>query len=521
MSKAAAAIIPASTVDASTTPDPNASRDLTQPQAPRALDIENEADHQIRLMIARRKPGVAADEPKVEVKDVTPAVTPPAVSADVGDLLADALKFRPSKKPDAKVDKPDATPAKKDETPATDPKEGKTVVRRKVQPVAVDPAKVAAAAATAATAEAVKAMGGRGRGDAEAHADPALGLPESDRMEFEVVKFMADTDPKFKGADAIFLSNIKKTERYAESWEARNPGKAFDPEDDEHNEFFASVKQPYSPQELRRAEARMEARSEAAKASAKQDEKTREKLSTLESENARLKLAPTLQSTLQQAIGQLATSLGDDVVASLRAGGPQKLQEDDPVVEEKLREAINAVSPVVQAIVEIESSDGLIEFDAKNPSHAAYADLLAQKEAEFAGVVDERGRACVSRSEYMQMSQAQRAGYFFLTPQNIIAELVNDQVEATKTRIDSERNRIAKAAERMGYTKTAATNGAPSAAQATTPKKDLPKDLGSPTAIKPVSPSSTTGAKIDVKDPAPGTKTDQILEKVGGILFGR
>ncbi len=493
--------------------------DLTQPQPPKTHEAENETDHQIRLMIARRKP---TGDPAV-AKPQNPApvpVTEPAQSAeptpDVGDLLAGALKFRPAKKA-AVVEKPKDIPKEEKATTEAPKEEPKTVVRKRAQPVAIDPVKVATAAATAATAEAVKAFGKK-----EAAApDAAQDLSEPDRLEYEVVQFMASTDPRFKGADQTFLANVKKAEKYAESWETRNPGKLFNPEDDEHNEFFGSIKQPYSPQELRRAEARMEARSETAKATAKQDEKTRDQLRNLESENARLKLAPQITSTLQQTIQHMATSLGDDVVASLRAGGPKKLQEDDPIADGELTAAIKSVSPIVQAIVEIEFSDGQVEYNDRNPAHVAYANLLAQKEADFAGVDDGQGRTCVSRAEYQQMSPAQRNSHFFLTPQNIIAELASDEVEATKGRIESERNRVKKIAERMGYAPKAATNGSGGATVATTPKKDPPKELGSTTAIKPASPASSTGAKIDVKDPTPSTQTDVILEKVGGILFGR
>jgi hypothetical protein len=319
----------------------------------------------------------------------------------------------------------------------------------------------------------------------------------------------------------VFLANLEKSDKYAQAWEARNPGKPFDPEDDEHNEFFASIKQPYTPQELRRAEASMVARAETERVAATRDEKTSAELKEIKSENARLKLAPKVNSTMAQAIGFMANQMGDDIVSILNSGGAQKLQEVDPEADSAIREAIGDVSPLIQAIVEIEESGGTVEYDKKNPAHRRYFEILAAKEEEYAGAVDERGRSCVSRAEYAQMSPAQRAQHYFLTPENIIAEVVSEQAQKTKQRIDEERNRIRKAAERMGFVpaKAAAANG--NAAHAATPAKDPPKDLGTPAPIKPVSPSAGSGVKIDVKEPNPPTSVDAILNKVSGVLFGR
>lgn len=492
------------------------------PQIP-AADPMSDPNNQLAALIAKRKQKPQGEDGKAEEKPDKPAAKP------IGDIISAALKFRQKDskpaddKPAADADADKKVEAKKADATQTDepgsedgkasdaaPKKG----RKKAAPT-IDPAKIASDAAAAAATAAVRAIQPQ---PAKQVQDPSDALSETlseeDRAQYEVAKFLAENSPKHKGADKVFLSNIQKVDDYQSRWQAQNPGKAFNPEDEEHSEFYNSMKQPWSDHEFRRAEIQMEA----AKIAEEKFGVTKGKMQTMEQETARVELAPLVDQTTTAAVGVMAKALGPDVLQSLTEGGWEGYAKVDPVAAPALAGAVSEIRPILETIIQMDDPKGRIAYDSKNQRHQQWAAFLMAKEDQMAGMQDQQGRTFATRAEYSRMSEPQRSRHWYLTADDLASELVNDAVDAVKKRISSERERVEKLAEAMGFTRQAASKPA-----SQTPKKQeskpAPDDASS--AAKPVSPSSGSSASVDIKGDPSGTATSKVLAATSKILFNR
>ena len=172
-------------------------------------------------------------------------------------------------------------------------------------------------------------------------------------------------DPRYKDAPDIILDQVRMAEDYSARWEAANPGKTYDPSDEEHNEFYESLQRPWSDQEFRRAENRMEAREEDQLRDAKQNER----LSAIEADNARLELGPHIEQRFTQAVGEMAKVVGEDIHQTLVTGGWDALHAQDPVTAQVLAGALQEVHPFIAAAVQIDDPRQRIRIDPHNPVH--------------------------------------------------------------------------------------------------------------------------------------------------------
>lgn len=516
------AVIPPASTEQAVAPAEKPAFDPFADPKPRSLaeEMESDPNHQMALMIAKRK----TRAPKAEETTETPAAEKPTSPPDappkpeLGTLLSKALKFRDPKpimtaaEDGSTQAKEGAPPSGEDPKPATPPPaEKKTVVKKaKAPPAPVDPIQVATAVATASMRELAQSMRPEPAKDHDASAD----LDEKERYEYEVAKFLSETDPKFKGADKKFIENFKAAEKYAAKWEAANPGKEFNPEDDEHDDFFGGVRQAYSATDLERAKARMAAR----EVVATESEATNRKIQELEEENSRLSVTPKAAAMSISAARVIAKAMGDDVAATLFEQGPDKLAEDHPEAAEAMMVAMTTIGPMIEAILQIEAPKG--KYDPKNQHHVAYAKLMEEKEAEYAGQ-ELDGKTIVTRRQYAAMSPAVRQSHTYLSADNLIAELVDTESQKALQRVESERNRIAKMAERMGYVKAPNGAAAKPKSQATPAKESPPAGATNGTTVKPVSPSAGNGAKVGETASRPSGGYSGVLEKAASVLFPR
>ncbi len=68
--------------------------------------------------------------------------------------------------------------------------------------------------------------------------EEGFALPPREKRMLEVFKAMEEGDPKLKGLADEQVAFWKKASKYAEAWSKENPGKVFNPEDDEHSAFY-------------------------------------------------------------------------------------------------------------------------------------------------------------------------------------------------------------------------------------------------------------------------------------------
>ena len=494
-------------------------RDLTKPQIPQPPSLEDDADHQIKLMISRRnKPKV--EEPKPG-ETTSPAVTPEApVVPRLGALLAKTLKFREPKPEAAKSEAEKPEPESEKPAAEVEPeKPKKTVVKSRPASAPVNAVKIAADAAAAATRDVLKTITDR-REKHEPGPDPARDLRPDDAYEYEVAKFMAESDPRFKGADKSFLDSVRQSEKYAARWETQNPGKTFNPEDEEHEEFFSSVQRPYQPHELEQAKMEMVAQRVAEKRFSKREAELQKTIDNLKKDSVQKDLAPKITGIMRSAAGVIAKAVDEEAFKTLSTGGFGKLKEEDPIMADVITAAINELSPTIEALVQLDDPKSPIEYDENNPTHVEIFKFLAEKEQEYEGSVID-GRTCVTREDYRNMTPSQRSRSFFLTTDNLIAELVAIGAERVGKQVEAGKAHLEKLAARLGYVKQPSSNGAGESAQVTSKPNTLPSDPPKPAVEKPVSPAAVSGAKVGDKATTPKGGYEETFDKAVNILFGR
>lgn len=509
---------------------PEAQQPPKAPQhpAPQSAMQRMESDPNLAMdaLIARRRAKNEAEStPKAGENAEKPAEsgseTPPADKPKLGDLIAKALKFT-SKPEEKKAEAPTAAPVVEDKpavqaAPAED-KPAKTIVsRKKPAPEPIDTGKLVSEAATAATAAAVKAMQPSVQRHEPAPVKIEDSLKEDDRQEYLTAKHLSETNPKFKGAEKIVLDHIKKSEDYASRWEASNPGKVFDPNDDEHDTFYSALEKPWSDREFRDAEIEIKAEEIVERKLKGSNAKFKE----LERDSARIELAPTVDRAFTSAAGLLAKSIGEDVHEKITKGGFSKLEEEDPITAEVLTHTLGPLQPIIETIIQLDDPRGRFAIDPNNPLHQKWNEILIDGEARCAGRTDESGKMFATRADYGRMNAAQREKHWYLTPDHLVTGVVDFAAKTAAQIIKTEKERYKKIAESMGFVPKQSASPAGSKAEATKSQQETPPAAAAPAPVKPVSPSVGSGAPIDAKGEAPKGGKAVLMDAFSKTLFGR
>lgn len=510
--------IPVTPVTPVTTPETGGT-----PTPPPRLSLEDDPNHQMEVLLAKRKTKKAPEEPKTTDK---PAEKPPEkveTKPDEGkprlnDLIAKALKFTP-KKEDKKVETP-ATPAV-EAKPAEakpekeEPKPAKTIVTKKAAaPEPLDTTKLV----TDAIAATARAMQPQARPEAAPSSKPEDALKEDDRQEYIIAKYLSETNPKFKGAEKVVLDHIKKSEDYAARWETANPGKLFNPDDEDHNDFYDSLTKPWSERDFRDAEIEMKAE----QIVEKKLKGSQAKMEKLEQDSARVELAPVVEKRFNLAAMELAKAVGEDIHEKLsRPDGFTKLEQEDPITAQVLTETLGPLQPVIETIIQIDDPKGRFVIDPKNPLHQQWHEILAGGEKQCAGMRDEHNRLFATRTEYAQMNAVQRKNYWYLTPEHLISGIVDYAAKTAASIIKTEKDRQRKIAESLGYVPKTAVSGNGSASSTTKQGDKSIPDKPSETVAKPLSPSVGSGAKIDDKGEKPKSGNAALMDAFTKTLFSR
>lgn len=362
---------------------------------------------------------------------------------------------------------------------------------------------IATQAATAATQAALQTL------RPAAAPDPTENLSARDKREYEVATHLAKTDPRFKDAPRVVLDQIRMADEYASRWEAANPGKVFDPEDEDHNDFYARLQRPWTPEEFQDAAIDMRAEQKMKAVLEQQGEK----MSEVTESTGRVELAPVVEQHFSTAAMSLAEMVSPELKAAIGTKGWDGLRDADPVTAQVIGATLQQLHPFIEAAVQLDDPHRRFKLDTKkNAAHAQWNQVVQVGEANLAGQVDGAGRMFARRADYVKMTQAQQAQHWFLTQDMIIQGAVEYAAEQVK--IVSEQQK--KMLEGMGFVRQ---TGAPAAPAATPPGTPATPPAATPADTKPVSPSVGSGAKID--QPAGGAATGEgaLLQKISDVLF--
>lgn len=462
--------------------------------------------------------GSKPPEKDPKTPDPAPAGTTPATPAEppkLTDLLGSALRYGSKGAPKPPAPPPAAAPPAA-AAPATPPAEPPAPVKKgaKGKKPALDTAAIVTAATTAATEAALRTVGAAAA--PAATPDPLEHLADEDRRDIEIATHLAKMDPRYKDAPQILLGQLQQAEDYASRWEAANPGKMFDPKDEEHNEFYAGMRRPWSDAEF--DDARVDLRAERKVEQGRKEQS--EAIAGTQADVARMELAPAVDQAFTKATLDVAKLVGDEVHGALTKGGWDELHKADPVLTQVLAETLSQVHPFVEAAIQIDDPRQRIRIDPKNPAHAQWNHVVNTGEAALVGHRLDDGRVFARRADYARMTPAQQRQHWFLTTDDIIQGALDFAAKQVKATTEATKNRLTS----MGFVRQ---NGAPAAAapaapapNATPPAPPAPAPAPAAGVEKPVSPTVGGGAKIDDTGGAPKSKEAQLLHLMSQTLRG-
>lgn len=205
--------------------------------------------------------------------------------------------------------------------------------------------------------------------------DPFANYTEEDRAQIKLLQHLQESD-KYKGRDLVKETTAfwDKEQAYITNWRKENPGKKFNENDEEHEEFYSQSAPTIADSDLKQAEIRIAVQEEAEKIA---DKKMKERLAPLEQkmrENERqqreTQVAAKVDQSINQAVAQLAVAALPEMKDVIKNGPFTKqaaaaIKEKDPAAYAALNDEAHALRVLVR---ETERMDQLGEHFEYNPN---------------------------------------------------------------------------------------------------------------------------------------------------------
>lgn len=408
------------------------------------------------------------------------------------EFVRQLVGLPPKKKEDKPAEAPKLEAAKLEEKPVK-----KKVAARQPAPAPTLNAEDIAGAVTAGVREVLKR-------DEKPEPKPSDGLSDKDKKRLSVFEQMEKSNPANAGLAARFTENLKKHQEYQKAWEAKNTGKAFKLDDEEHAEFISANDLTWDQDEYVEALTDLKASGVIGKV----EEKFNGELSKVKrSEIARAE-APMVVQHQASTAKILFKELGDDFGKVLDADGNintaeiKRLCDENPIYEKVFPLALK-VEQVSGELLKI--ARGHVDMDEKNPLHREIVDYAGKQEQIFAKLPDEQkfnqdGKMFATSDQWEKMTKAQRAKHWVLTDRDFSSLYAMDASLAAKKIIEGEEGQFKRMAEKRGLTKPA---------EAAKPAETLPE--------KRTPPAGSIAPRM-----APINKTAENGKKTPAqILFGR
>lgn len=423
-------------------------------KAPEATTEKPQLSETIRAKLL----GIQAVQKKEDKKSETP---PPAETATQTPAAAAPSTTEPP------AEKPKKTKAPAKIIPAPEPQIGEVVTR----------------AATEAAVAAVKAT------QPKVEAAPEPELPRDIQRKLEVYKELEESDQKYKGLAKKVVEFSKKggiEEQYITEWKKANPGKQFDPEAEDHEEFYAKNAPDYDENDFEVAKEQIIER--------RAVEKARKALEPELQKQRHREIEREVEPAIAQASYSVATSalgaISEDLVKVATEKGDAGLEEADPLALQIVSQVIPAYEPLAHETVRLFS--GLSKYDEKKPSptHQRINEIALQLDHAIGGLDREQavkpivknGRVVgyqrfATYAEWSAMSEADRQAHWVVGQDEVLAHISALAKRDSKTAYD----RVVSAAAKTLGAKTGQKANAATAPQ--------PQQTTTSTATPPPSPS--------------------------------
>lgn len=405
------------------------------------------------------------------------------------------------KRPDEPPKKEETTPApapeppKKEETgtpptPDATPPKGSRKKKKSDEPPALSPEDTARLAATTA-AEVVARQ--QPPTPAPEPAKP-LELPEEFEQDRPIYERMELENPKKYGGLVKKLSEYAQKEtEHIEQWMAENPGAEYDPDSEEHDEFYNRHQPRIDPADV-----------EAIKDSIKEDrirgkvlQEISPELNELRRNKAIQAAAPKFQEAAQAVVANVLEGINPEYAK--HATDKDKLNEigeADPIAADVGQAIVNKYVNLATEAVALHNG---IPFDAKNPAHMATFYRIVKIEDRVKAMPPDQqiyeGRRFATRDEYARMTPAQKANHWIVGEESVLYDISLDAKKEADTLYKAETERHNRYSKRNGKAPATNTSPPPPPAPAPQPQRASAPSIVPAPAVTPGTGSPTAPAK--------------------------
>lgn len=381
--------------------------------------------------------------------------------------------------------------------------------------------KAAGALETAATAIAASATKTDKKEDKKVDDE----VPEARREDLAVFTELESMGEKFAGKRAEYVKFAKKEDTYIKGWLADNPGKEFDPESDDHTDFYEANEPEVSERDIRRAEIRLEAKPLAEQMATEKSKGIQDRLEQFESADKIRETAPKIQENIGIAFGAALSAMSPDILKLVGEKGHEALKESDPEAAAVMEEIGPRIVGAIDASVKLFAMDGK-GFDSNNELHQEVATTALNMEKEFAEydiaqLTQPDGKTFVTRHAWNQMTPQQREKHWIVGAQEVNMALTAKYADKVKTAYENRIKDTEKGAKARGWTKNPQSKVAEKeTADGKVVEDDKAVD-GEGDDGKPQSPSTSSSTLPRPGEGGPGKGKEKPLDFMSKGMFGR
>lgn len=371
---------------------------------------------------------------------------------------ADKEPEKPAEQPEVK--QPDPAPAKveeKAEKPTEKPAEPeKKPVKKTKVPDKIIPASellgepnedAVTKAATAAATAAVKAMAPK---EEKAKEEQVVELPKDIQKQLDAFKELESRE-EYKGITKQVVDFKKKggvEDQYIRQWKKANPGKPYEPEDDDHTEFYEendpTTKFESLADDLESAkEALIERRVEQ-----RVESRLKPKIDEQRDEARRKELEPKIAQTRDSAIFSAVEAISPELAKTLREKGGEAVGDEDPMAFQVVEDVVPKYLPVIEEAARLFSGVSAVAKNGPNQEQSRVIESLNElndyiaaqdQSVRVRALQTNRGtvyQRFVPFGEFHQLPPEQQAKSWTVTGDDVIAWIQAKQNNEIKARYD-------------------------------------------------------------------------------------
>lgn len=286
-------------------------------------------------------------------------------------------------------------------------------------------------------------------------------------------------------------------DEYAKRWESQNPGKAFDPDNEEHAAWYSSHEPQVDPADIIRAQARIDMRKEIG-------DSVSPKMREMEMAVKRQELGAESDKAARRVTDVVALAAVGGDIKRVTKEEIVKLQEDDPISFDTAVEVEAKYSAAASAAVLL--WNGAANLDKTNEGHALALAAFESLETKLSSLPQEslprkEGKTWVPYGQFQRMTPQVKATHY-TTELSDVTEYLERNAEVDFQNLRENRKKLA-----ARYQKSLGTsNGTDNASNSSRPK-ETPGKTKAPE--KPAKAADTESPSVGAGDsPNAGAPTN-------------